>query len=205
MAETLFSRQQVALLAGIPEDALSFWLKRDLLRSEIDPAGGRRHRRFSRDSVKIAAILRGAWSAGLNIEALTGLSGVLNAALDAYREVNEPVRFGSEVFSSSSREELEENYRGLREYGHISSNEYSGILQAGLEAFERLENVDRASAWLGWSIFTDRPSESLYAFKDRDGRWGMEIFALDDDGKFRIDAEFAIALNLRRLLNIEFD
>jgi len=92
-----FSRLDLRKLTRVPDDVLSFWLKRGLVRSATADAGERRHRRFDRDQVRIVAFLGAARDAGMNIRGLEALSQIAQQAATAYRHVAPPQQYALEV------------------------------------------------------------------------------------------------------------
>lgn len=81
MTNLVLSRGDLVLLSGAPNDALTFWLRQELVQP-IEPAGGaKRHLRFHRYEAKIAAMLANGRRIGLNVDALRVLSSALRSAL----------------------------------------------------------------------------------------------------------------------------
>ena len=76
--EHTFIRSNVVALAGVPNDVLTFWLRSGVLRPTQGQERAKMRLRFSRDQVRIAAVLNQARNIGLNIEALRALADTLH-------------------------------------------------------------------------------------------------------------------------------
>ena len=79
-ADTLYTRQQVENLTGVPDAMLAYWLKQGLLVPNAGGEGRGSHRRFDFVQVNIAAIYGQVRRFGLNIEALRSLGDLLQSA-----------------------------------------------------------------------------------------------------------------------------
>lgn len=105
MAEKkLFGRADLAALDGVGDDALQFWLREGILHPE--PAEPRKHRRFSPNEARIAALLGEARQMGLNISALRALAEGVREAL-AFRSEIQTKLGGSPTLNDEA--ELVEN------------------------------------------------------------------------------------------------
>lgn len=80
--DALFTRQDVGRLAGVPDDALSFWMKQGLIRRSDDGGGRGQHRKFTFLQVEVAALLKELRSYGVNVVALRIFAETLHTAIE---------------------------------------------------------------------------------------------------------------------------
>ncbi len=73
----LFTRQEMALLTGIADDVLAFWIKNDLLVPSSGGAGKGSHRKFAGFQVNIAGVLAELRNNGINIAGLRAFASQL--------------------------------------------------------------------------------------------------------------------------------
>lgn len=82
----LYSRAQLATISGAPEDAIVFWLRNDLL--VWTDRGERKHRRFSRREVMIAAVLKEARDIGMNVGMMRVVAAKLRSSAEIYTSIS---------------------------------------------------------------------------------------------------------------------
>lgn len=68
--DQLFTRQEMALLTGIADDVLAFWIKSGLLVASSGGAGKGSHRKFTGHQVNIAGVLAELRNFGINLAGL---------------------------------------------------------------------------------------------------------------------------------------
>jgi hypothetical protein len=73
--QELLSRAQLGDLAQVDDDALGFWMSKNVLENKAE--GLRKHRRFTRSEAKIAAVLGEARAYGANISTLRDIALLL--------------------------------------------------------------------------------------------------------------------------------
>lgn len=82
--QKLYSRSELIAISGAPEDAVVFWIRQGLLQSATE--GQRKHLRFDRTEVKLAALLREARAMGLNVDIMRQLVAEVRAGVGVWRQ-----------------------------------------------------------------------------------------------------------------------
>lgn len=80
--EKLYGRADLVAIAGVPDDAVAFWLRNDLLVSYV--SGDRKHRRFPERELKFAMLLGELRNYGMNVRAMSQVVDRLRDALAYY-------------------------------------------------------------------------------------------------------------------------
>src|SRR4051794_17889564 len=87
-----YSRQELSKLTGIPDDVLSFWIKRKLLIPEDVASGKGVHYRFHYSQVSIAVVLKAFRDHfGANIGTLQSLAETLQCGCQLFRRTKAPI------------------------------------------------------------------------------------------------------------------
>lgn len=119
MAELTFSRGDIADVAQVPNDVLTFWLRQGLIVPLTAPGGTGRHLRFKKYEAKIAAFLAQGRLAGLNVEALRALASAVRSAF-AWIEENGVTRADWEPITDEMSRLAWEKHGG--EFAHLAGN-----------------------------------------------------------------------------------
>lgn len=200
MTDIFFSRQQLGRLANVPDDALSFWLKRGLLRNAKEGSGRGIHRRFDRSEVKLAAFLGEARQAGLNIGALDALAEKVREGVALYRQIAPPRRWAVDVWSLATdlkfgtRDPLE-TVRYHVEHGHMTEDESAEVRRA----VANLADVDHDAYLLGFE-FED--CEGIWAAYVDAGLWVLDRAPGTDSG---LPARAVLMFDMKKILAIDWD
>lgn len=180
----LFSRAEVSALSSVPDDALVFWIRNGLLKSE--ERGQRQHHRFTMDEVKIAAILGEARSIGLNIGTLSEISDQLRHAIKYYRNFPQfPHLIDAIGYIYPS--DMEQGYKEMVETGWFDENQMDIIRSWG--------EVDDEIFWIGFQIIEN--DGNLIAIKNDIGGWTLKK---DTDNLYKFEGRSAILFNLDKIL-----
>jgi DNA-binding transcriptional MerR regulator len=111
------TRAELLSRAGVENDVLSFWLKRDVIRA-LPRVGEGKHRRFAYVEVNIAAVLNQLRDFGVNIDGLRSVSLAFREALSWAERWN--IKNTDEVCAIGAaktlRANLESKKKGLEAY-----------------------------------------------------------------------------------------
>lgn len=179
----LFSRAEVSALSSVPDDALVFWIRNGLLKSE--ERGQRQHHRFTMDEVKIAAILGEARSIGLNIGTLSEISNQLRDAIKYYRTFPQFPHL-LDAITYIYPPDMEQGYKDMAETGRYNEEQMKAIRSWG----EVGENF-----WIGFQVIEN--DGNLIAIKNDIGGWTLKK---DTDYLHKFEGRSAIVFNLDKIL-----
>ena len=194
--ERLYSRAELAAIAQCPDDALTFWLRHGLLRSEA--RGARKHRRFASTEVKLAALLREARAIGLNIGAMTALVAGIREALALHATIPKIAeklisdRLGDII--SAIQDGSDESFDRLKVLGFIDS-ELAQSLAACRSAFSQ---HDAPKLWLADVFLND--GECLAIYRDPDGEWKI-TYEVDQN---RLPGSATVAFDLHQIFDLDW-
>ncbi|MEI9928055.1 MAG: MerR family transcriptional regulator [Sphingomonas sp.] len=197
MFERLFSRQELCRLAHVPDDVFAFWMQQGLLRDR-NAGNGRKHRRFDHREVRIAAFLRAARAAGLNIAALTQMVERLRRGLALFDYVAAPADWVSEVDGLNDFGKMHSALAGWIEQGRMTSEVAVEIVAAHTRLHE---NYDREAYWLGYSIEYPGVSDRWSAYSVGD-TWLIEAREPPESGN--LPAEAVLVFDMRRIFKIDW-
>jgi len=195
MADARYLRSQLARLAGVPDDALSFWLKQGLIVDE-DQAGGRgNRRRFTADEVKLAAFLREGRRAGLNVAALRSLVAIYRRAAAAFAPIASVPRVAEAISAAANDAHADEPWvTALEGQGHLSAGEAAELRAA--QALISPEHVDDM-----WLMLNFAQAEGLWvAYRNDVGEWLLNTSSFEDE----LPAPSVLAFDCRRLFSIDW-
>ncbi|MBX9859350.1 MAG: helix-turn-helix domain-containing protein [Sphingomonas sp.] len=197
MKSESYSRGDLSLMAQVPNDVLSFWLKQGVLRP-IEQSGGRgHHRAFDRTEVVIAAMLSIARDAGLPIAALGWLAEQARSAAELFRRVDAPSRWSFELCDIVEDPDGD-NCRGLVDLGHMTAGEYESLAEKA-----KMLSPGQVEKYKLGSLFVHSP-DSLYAYRSDSGFWNLtRSFGFEDRPDLEQMPKFVILLNLVRVWPFE--
>jgi DNA-binding transcriptional MerR regulator len=84
---TLYSRQQVALLTGIDDSTLNYWMREGVLRAAEGGTGKGQHRRFPYHQINLALLLDQLRGFGVALPAIKRLAARFHNAIEHYQQV----------------------------------------------------------------------------------------------------------------------
>jgi len=195
MADARYLRSQLALLAGVPDDALSFWLKQGLIVDQ-DQAGGRgNRRRFTADEVKLAAFLREGRRAGLNVAALRSLVEIYRRAAAAFAPIANVPRRAEVIAAAGGADDADEPWiAGLERLGHVSRAQADEMRAAqALIPPDRIDDM--------WLMLNFAEAEGLWvAYRNEADEWVLNAQSFED----QLPATSVLAFDCRRLFSIDW-
>lgn len=195
MAETeTFSRSELVRIAGVDDDAVAFWLRSNLLIPE--GRGARKHRRFTRREVKIAAVLGQLRSIGLNVSAMAGLVSELRRAQAVYDQLSSDL--GGDrwmAVTASGHDPSASNLSVLVELGYMTTDE-----RALVESLQKTMTEEIERQVMLADNFEGEPAQVHLACvaKNENGQWR---WIGSPEGGY-MDASVGIVLNLARILEL---
>src|ERR1043166_9025313 len=143
--DELFSRQQVQMLTGIPDDVLGFWMKEGLL---VPEAGERRqHRRFRYVQLNIAVVLNAMRSLGANVGVLRSFSKLIQSGIVIAEA------------SGLDRKQLDHGIDLARMLNRFRRGEVVEV--ANIEWLEAVRSANyKAGEWIGGLFYASARSEA---------------------------------------------
>lgn len=188
MTQPQFSRAQLSSISRVADGPLTFWLRRALIRPSNDVAGKGNHKRFSLTEVKLAAFLREAHRAGMNIGAMDAIVQAFRRADELFSGLPHRMKGFGEAMS-----EARGNYgsiEGLLKYGHITKHQ-ADLLSEIAKAI----SPERAEEFWFWLNFRDAEGVWVAALDEAD-RWILHYRTGDDT----LETPFAIVFDCARIL-----
>ena len=186
--EKLYGRADLVAIAGVPDDAVAFWLRNDLLISYV--SGDRKHRRFAERELKFAMVLGELRNYGMNVRAMAQIVERLRDALGYYDLHPRPRHFldaiGALQSGATSEQEAREQ---LQSIVGITAEELSDAVAYSQKVNPR--KVD--DIWLA-VVFQD--GEVLTAERESAGTFSLRAGAPGDDGP---STSSCLVLNLGRI------
>lgn len=163
------SRSDIVRRAGVDNDVLTFWLRRDLIRPIEKPSGRGNALRFDPYQVRVAKVLANARAAGLNLDALNAIAFSLQGAIKTFMRAEV-----SPTMLPSIMHELE--YPGSFQEALAASKSVYAIrpMEKMRESIARKEQPDYENQVVD-------AARKYSAEKDTDGLW-LFIQMIDADG-----------------------
>ena len=164
MDEAVYSRVQLIRLTGAPEDAVRFWIRDGLLRDPQE-RGARKHLRFDRTEVKIAAFLREARNNGMNVSAMRALVAKIRAGVTLFEQQKfnfDEIGHARNVLEGEPFDQ--QIYREIS--GRLPRSEMAKRVQIAADTFP----FDQYETWVtGYHVANGEAI--LMAWLDADGEW----------------------------------
>ena len=165
--DQVFSSSQLQALAKVETDVLTFWLRRGLVLPNQAPDGKGKHHRFHRDEIMIAAFLRAARDAGLNVAALSALVAEVRRGVKLFGFVPPYGRWVGELIElvETGRDPFDEFVgRGI-----MTDEERCRVRAIA----EKLSKDEARHLWIGDDVY--RGAGRWMAWRDADGEWHLSI------------------------------
>lgn len=167
MEPKLYSRAELAAIAGVPEDAVVFWIRQGLLVSVDREA--RKHRRFDAREIKMAALLGEARSLGMNVSALRAIAEKVRAALVPYDLIPSEITKGKlagEFIDVVAGDD--ERFTRLVRAGHMTEGDAASLIDEA----RRIGRLDSKLLNLAWSF--DDAGGDVSIFRDENAAWMVQ-------------------------------
>lgn len=192
--EPLYTRAQLGRLAAVPDDALAFWIREDLVRSIA--LGPRRHRRFSQLEVRLAAFLGVARKHGLNIAMMRVMVSQIRESVAYYESIGP---FDMDYITG---------------FDHLTPDYVALMLKQGRWSEEKAVQATRLIEFGGPTIPVERHDDMWLAmgflegsgilaiWMNEDGSWELDTRINDESGG--IQAACVIAFDFRYITRIDW-
>lgn len=193
MEPKLYSRAELAAIAGVPEDAVVFWIRQGLLVSVDREA--RKHRRFDAREIKMAALLGEARSLGMNVSALRAIAEKVRAALLPYDLIPSEItkgKWAGEFLDAVAGDG--ESFTGLVRAGHMTEVEADNLTDAA----HRVGRLDFRLLNLAWSF--DAAGGDVSIYRGEDDEWTVQAGAHSEGGSS--GARSLVVFNLDRIFDL---
>lgn len=183
MTEELYSRQQLCRIAGVPDQTVHFWFRHNLLWDE-NAENFRKHRRFHRRELFIAAVLGQLRELDLSIGALSEIASKIREAIATFQRIGaidgaifEVVdHVGCEWFLAQDRSDWTDEDRLKHEgYERQKLGVFSGEVKAASQRFWEMFDFNSMSdginlAYLG-NVFEQPTYRDTLAIYRRENAW----------------------------------
>ena len=215
MTNGLLKRSDITERAGVPDDVLTFWLRRNLIRPVAGARGKGNHLRFERHQAAIAAILNVARTAGLNVVALSAISDTVQGAFAVWRQANRPAEDVVAVLeeleaagaTKGNAETLRRRYdldliegrpdRAAKTLDLVERYEATGYIDEIVAAAARIANADPRHLWIVQQVLDLEGLLIIYRLSIEED-WIVEARGGIDERS--MPGAYCLVINLTRVL-----
>ena len=189
--EPLYRVSDLCRISGAASDAAVFWIREGLLQSADVEA--RKHRRFSRREVKIAALLREARDFGMNVAVMRDMIAQLRRALAIYDGLDIMPYLPDMLGDAANEEDYMINSHEAQ--GRISSDHAEALRSMR----RKLTRQDASKAWIAFNF--ESGEGPIYLLRNRAGELQLATSMDDRPGA---DLRSAIFFNMDEIGNLSW-
>ena len=168
--QRLYTRAELVDLCGVDEDALVFWLRKDLLKSVVTES--RKHKRFPLSELRLARVLVCLRKFGVNVRQMEDVLRFLRGLGDMKKEIPTTARLGDVLAALEDGIERDDFEALLRSRG-CSAEQTVEILKS----FDFIVGEEAIEVWRLYLAFEDRLPLGIMVGEDGGG--GYAILPLD--------------------------
>ena len=189
--EELFSRADLIERTGVDEDALIFWLRKDLLKSEV--TSSRKHRRYRLAELRFARVLKCLRRFGVNVGQMADVLSFLRAIEEMGADLPSTARL-ADIIASIEEGEARTDFEGaLRKWDENKAETLDILKSYDLIATDIGQRKSSVDAWRLFLAFSERVPLGIMVSDS--GTTTMQFVTSVE----QVDAEGLLLLDLKRI------